>query len=165
MRIILDGPDGVGKSTLAKKIQERFNITSYIHLTGNDPKDFNFYDAMISKTDVIFDRSFLSERIYAKVFEREPVLTLKELSLLTYTAEEKDIIVIICLAEKENIRYHSDEDERIIENEDILNKYFTTIAETLNYCVARPLDKDYDEKALYEYIEQRIKKNKAGDTY
>lgn len=158
MRIILDGPDGVGKTTLAKKIQKRFNITSYIHLTYKDPEDFNFYKTMLSKTDVIFDRSFLSERIYAKIFKREPQLTLEEFSKLTRVVEDEDIIVIICLAEKENVRYHSDEHEIIIENGDTLNEYFSKVAEALNYYVARPLDKDYDEKALYDYIERRITK-------
>ena len=31
--IVLDGPDAVGKTTLAKKIQERVPNTRYMHLT------------------------------------------------------------------------------------------------------------------------------------
>ena len=52
--IIIDGPDGVGKTTLAKNLQKTFNITSFIHLTKDDPRTFEFYKNMLLKKDAVF---------------------------------------------------------------------------------------------------------------
>ncbi len=69
MNIIIEGPDGVGKSTLVKKLKEYYNIDS-IRLSYKDPKDYNFYSRILEKTDCIFDRQFISEIVYSPIFGR-----------------------------------------------------------------------------------------------
>ena len=133
MRIIVDGNDGVGKTTLAKKLQKDLNIKSYIHLSGSDPKDFNFYYRLLDKQDVIFDRSFMDEPIYSIVLDRKCELTLVEEALLYNYVESNKIIVVICF--RKNKLYDPSEDKRIIRAEKVIDDYFLNVAENNNYII------------------------------
>jgi thymidylate kinase len=75
MIIVIDGPDGVGKSTLANAIKENTK-GSLIHCTYNKNFDMEYYHAsvieaadLLSKfTPVVVDRWAPSEAVYGKVF-------------------------------------------------------------------------------------------------
>lgn len=94
MRIIIEGADGVGKSTIAKKIAEKFNL-SLVHFTNKDPRDLNFYYQSLRKNNVVYDRSFLSEMIYPKIFNRPEKLKEYEFQYLLEKAKELDIKIFI----------------------------------------------------------------------
>lgn len=73
--ILLEGPDASGKSTLAKKIIEKYGGV-YMHLTYRFANKMHLYQlAMLRKalklsrkTLVIIDRMHISEKIYADVY-------------------------------------------------------------------------------------------------
>lgn len=94
MRIIIEGADGVGKSTIAKKVADKFNL-SLVHFTNKDPRDLNFYYQSLRKDNVIYDRSFLSEMIYPKIFNRPQKLKEYEFQYLLGKAKELDIKILI----------------------------------------------------------------------
>lgn len=48
MKIILEGADGTGKTTLAKILAERYGL-DICHCTQDDPNDFIFYQQSIRK--------------------------------------------------------------------------------------------------------------------
>lgn len=71
---ILDGPDGSGKTTLAKQLSNTYNI-DYKHLTYyEDEKDMSiqFYDTIrrinTERNGIVIDRFILSNIIYGIVF-------------------------------------------------------------------------------------------------
>lgn len=130
MRIIVDGNDGVGKTTVAKTLKEVFNITSYIHLSYKDPSDFNFYNRILEKDNVIFDRSFLDELIYADVLGRKSNITPKQTQELAVKAKELGFLFIICHTSNKN--YSNDEHEEIIKNEDKIDSYFKNVVNNFN---------------------------------
>lgn len=66
--IIIEGPDGAGKSTIAKIIAKKLKL-KYIHGTYKDPSDLSWFTHSIQAGTVI-DRSFISEIIYSKVLGR-----------------------------------------------------------------------------------------------
>lgn len=94
MNIIIEGPDGVGKSTLVKKLKEYYNIDS-IRLSYKDPKDLNFYSRLLEKTDCIFDRQFLSEIVYSPIFGRVCQLTEEDVTLLYNKTKKLNIPIFI----------------------------------------------------------------------
>ena len=71
MIIILDGPDGTGKTTLAKMLQKKLKA-DYLHLTYRwKEKIFDYHTAAIrfaarKNKPIILDRWWPSEAIYAK---------------------------------------------------------------------------------------------------
>jgi len=77
MFIILEGADGTGKTTLAKKLQEMFNW-NYVHCSYNKDWDMPAYFTkkiyraylLMRKTGLptIIDRLWISELIYAEIY-------------------------------------------------------------------------------------------------
>lgn len=74
MNIVLEGPDGAGKSTLAALLAQATGMKA---IQGNGPpksKDEFYYRCIryLGYTNVIFDRTpFISEAVYAPVFGRK----------------------------------------------------------------------------------------------
>lgn len=154
MRIIIDGNDGVGKSTLAKKLQKDLGIKSYIHLSGDDPRDYTFYRQILRKRNVIFDRSFLDERIYSEVLGREPLISeSEELALINYV-KSSGIYVIICTS-PEHI-YKGDEFEEIVKQKELINSRFKQLVKEHNFTKFNTRTDDY--KKLVESIKQFFQK-------
>ena len=121
MKIIIEGCDGTGKTTIAKKLAKKYKC-DVIHMTSKDPKDFNFYSQSLRKTNAIYDRNFLSEMIYPKVFKRNgSALTEQEFKLLLKQARDEDILIVILTASRYDISTRLN--ERVNEPEEILKKY------------------------------------------
>lgn len=157
MKIIIDGNDGVGKSTLAKQLQEDLGIKSYIHLSGKDPRNFSFYAAMLQKEDVIFDRSFMDEPIYAEVLNRKPELTPLEVELLHSYLYKKGFIVIIVVSN--NKKYDKNEDVRIIEAEHKIDAYFKRTAAEHGYII---YDTSFVTTSFYKELVYWLRFNSDG---
>lgn len=149
MRIIIDGNDGVGKTTLAKRLQSDFKIKSYIHLSGKDPRNYEFYNQLLDKEDVIFDRSFLDEPVYSAVLKRKYAMQNGEFNKLIEKVKQNNIVVIICQADKK--RYDKDEDALIIENEGFIDTYFDGTAKNHNFI------RFNTDKGNYDYLVEVIK--------
>lgn len=69
MRVILEGPDGIGKSTLANKLADHFGC-DILHSTENGSKEYQDYFDKAHLDNMIMDRCFLSELVYACAFNR-----------------------------------------------------------------------------------------------
>ena len=69
MRLILEGPDCAGKSTMAKELAERLGL-DIIKSTYHGPKYKSAYVKHLECHDVVIDRCWISEVIYSKYFVR-----------------------------------------------------------------------------------------------
>lgn len=69
MRVILDGCDGTGKTTIAERLANRYGC-NVIRLTYAGDRSVKAYYQMMSVDNVVHDRSFISEIIYPKYFGR-----------------------------------------------------------------------------------------------
>lgn len=132
MRIYLDGCDGTGKSTLADKLCRRFRLDKFC-LTKDSEKSVRRY-LEIRKTDnVVYDRTFLSEIVYPKVFHRKEWMTEydKEILLYHYLKLEPDDIFIILTARnndiKERILSRGEEYSEILDNIPEINKKYVEL--------------------------------------
>lgn len=106
--IIIEGPDGTGKTTLAQALVNEHNNLRYEHLTYmEDPSDmyWQFIEARNKLTDgnVILDRYIISNKVYSYVCDNIPVydqdmfyeelqakLTLKKTLLIFCLPEDKE---------------------------------------------------------------------------
>jgi len=133
VRIIVEGCDGVGKTTLAKKLAEKYNIKSYMHITRDDPNTAEFYVNTLNKTDVIFDRHFIGEMIYPKIFGRHGNLTDAGFNFILNRARQLGYRIFILYSDKETIKQRLKEDEHneVIENIEVINDRFIKLA--MNY--------------------------------
>ena len=137
MKIILEGCDGTGKTTLAKMLADRYHL-DICHCTSKDPKDFEFYKQTARKEDVVWDRHTIGELIYPDVFDREPQITPEDARIILGHARENGGKVFVLTAADDVIygRLMSrdvPEDPRVLAQLMFINKRFKFFAEY--FCV------------------------------
>lgn len=159
MNIIIDGPDGVGKTTLVKKLKEHYNIDS-IRLSYKDPKNYDFYSTLLKKTDCIFDRQFLSEIIYPNIFDRKCQLTFVEVCKLIAICKTKKIKIFILDTDidviKDRLDKRGNEHQNILDNIEYLQKEFKKVSETYNIEIIDTTQISFEDiiKKVDEYNEE-----------
>jgi thymidylate kinase len=82
--IIVEGPDCAGKTSICNFLAQLTGF-NYVHLTDKDPAVLDTYVKCLDKHNVILDRFYFSEFIYANVvrcgkstFSADDFITLKE---------------------------------------------------------------------------------------
>ena len=126
MQIVIDGCDGVGKSSLASALANT-NGLGYLHFTSDDKQNFNFYHQVLDKKKYVYDRGPISDLVYPHVFNRQKGLTYNEVKRLIIN--KHNVLFIILYDTKENItkRLKDDEYEKIRDNVDYINCKYKTI--------------------------------------
>lgn len=110
MNIILEGPDAVGKTTLAEKLSTytNMNIVHFPSATAQEHLD------ALNKGNTIFDRFHIGELVYPKIYNREPKLDFDEANkkIMKSIVNNGDIIVIFITSNLDILR------ERLIERKE-----------------------------------------------
>ena len=81
MKIIIDGPNNVGKTTFIKAMlaHNHFKDFKYKHLTAEDENSLSFYkDILNEKQFYILDRGPIGELVYSEIYKRTPRITHNE---------------------------------------------------------------------------------------
>lgn len=132
MKIILEGCDGTGKTTLAKILADRYGL-DICHCTQDDPGDYEFYRQTLRKENVIWDRHTLGELIYPKVFGRVQKISSEDARLLMHYAKEEGVTVLVLTTDIESIHdridARGDEDGRICDRLAKIDEQFKRYAE------------------------------------
>lgn len=132
MRIILEGCDGTGKTTLAKILADRYGL-DICHCTQDDPGDYEFYRQTLRKENVIWDRHTLGELIYPKVFGRNQKIGCEDARLLMHYAKEGGVKVLVLTDDIESIHNRIDargnEDAKVCNNLTYIDEQFRRYAE------------------------------------
>ena len=82
MPIIIEGPDGAGKSTLAKALADRLDM-NILKMTANGGQSVPEYLQKLACDGVIIDRCWVSEQVYSDLFGREPRIDNDDAEALT----------------------------------------------------------------------------------
>lgn len=96
---ILEGYDGTGKTTLAKKIAEKYNA-DYKHFDASIAKDkdaFNIFKSIIEEArhkNIVCDRFFYGQFVYQD--EDNRILTLNELNWLEQALDNGYTTIVLC---------------------------------------------------------------------
>ena len=96
MRLILEGPDCAGKSTMAKELAERLQ-RDIIKSTYYGPNTYDDYITRLACDHVVIDRCWISELIYAKYFGRNPKIHPNTCKNLTEFCEYRHIPIVVML--------------------------------------------------------------------
>lgn len=127
MRIIIEGADLTGKSTLAKRLAKDFDL-SYVHVIRKDLHTKDFYMNLLDKYDVIFDRHFIGESIYPILFKRPPKFGEDGFNEILNKARELNYVIIVTYATHEQlidrIKQRPNEPNDVIETIEKANEMF-----------------------------------------
>lgn len=96
MPIIIEGPDGAGKSTLAKSLAGALDM-NILKMTANGGQSVSEYLQKLACDGVIIDRCWVSEQVYSDLFGREPRIDHDDAEALTELCEHIDIPIIVLL--------------------------------------------------------------------
>lgn len=96
MPIIIEGPDGAGKSTLAKSLADKLDM-NILKMTANGGQSVPKYLQKISCDGVIIDRCWVSEQVYSDLFGREPRIGNDDAEALTELCGHAGIPIIVLL--------------------------------------------------------------------
>lgn len=135
MRIILEGCDGTGKTTLAKILAERYKL-DICHCTQRDAADYDFYSQTLRKEDIIWDRHTLGELIYPNIFNREPKLTCCQARDIMEAAKKDGVKIFVLTSDisilKQRLLGRGTEDWRIIKNCEEIDSAFQFYAKAFD---------------------------------
>lgn len=96
MPIIIEGPDGAGKSTLAKSLADRLDM-NILKMTANGGQSPTEYMQKLECDGVIIDRCWVSEQVYSDLFGREPRISEDDAEALTEFCELACIPIVVLL--------------------------------------------------------------------
>lgn len=96
MPIIIEGPDGAGKSTLAKLLADRLGM-NILKMTANGGQSAREYMQKLECDGVIIDRCWVSEQVYSDLFGREPRIGNDDAEALTELCGRLGIPIIVLL--------------------------------------------------------------------
>lgn len=93
--IIVDGPDAVGKSTLADFVKKNWDMES-IHSDAKCKNDFDYHSELLDENESMFyDRFMAGEYVYPKLYGRDAKLTISEMTKLFDKIVETNSLYII----------------------------------------------------------------------
>lgn len=98
MKIIIEGPNNVGKTTLIKNIlkMKKFKDFEIEHLSGRTPNTKEFHEDLLKlPQNMIFDRFFIGELIYPEIFNRKSNITEKQVIDLCKKYKNQILIIFI----------------------------------------------------------------------
>lgn len=132
MKIILEGCDGTGKTTLAKILAEKYGL-DICHCTQHDAADYDFYRQTLKKENVVWDRHTLGELIYPRIFNRKPQIGTEHARLIMHYAKKGGVKVFVLTATNatiyERLNNRGSEHDLIYENVAYINEQFKFFAE------------------------------------
>ena len=174
--IIVDGPDAVGKTTLAKYINDKYSF-KVVHNGADRKNDYDYYHELItSNNHDFYDRFMAGEFVYPKIYNREPKLSWSDIGYLCddiintnslyiiMNCSNKDIL-LNRLAERGEFNYFNEIEQQIDlfrSFASILEKPFFEKYDNFRYVDISEPD-SYDK--LYSIIDEFIKNNKQGELF
>lgn len=121
--IILEGPDGAGKTTIARILCHALGM-EYSHEGPPPPgvEPFTHYWLQLGGAEypTVFDRLHLGEIVYGPLLRGKPGLTPEEVMRLNDLAEDMDALIVLCLPPWENCLAATRAKEELIKDETVL---------------------------------------------
>lgn len=135
MRVILEGADGVGKTTLANILSFKYGL-DICHCTQHDPADFEFYKESVRKNNVIWDRHTIGELIYPDIFDRKQQIAVEDARIVLWNAKELGAKIFVLTEDplllQKRLLNRGGEDPRIFDNIEEINDHFVFYAKQFN---------------------------------
>ena len=160
MNIILEGPDAVGKTTLAEKLKNKYNM-DIIHSTSKTRNDLNYHiDLLDYRTNTVFDRFHVGELVYPEIYHRNGQLNLTDFDIINNRIiDNQDILIIFYssdlsilknrLIERNELNYLDE-----IQQQNELFKFYSDILNQYNYKYFYSMD--ISENNSYDNLDRWI---------
>lgn len=159
MIVCLEGPDGSGKSTLVRYLQEKYNMKMK-HSSSETKNDFQYHLDLLKEDNVVLDRANLGEIVYPEVYGRKPKMNWDEQIDIMNACMDLDVVYIIFYASdfntlKERLFKRGDT-QQVLDNAEKINLVFKTLAhefsELYPNVYALDISKESDQIKFFEDV-------------
>jgi thymidylate kinase len=128
--IIIEGPDGAGKSTLVNYLVSK-GYTS-IHSSSQTENTLDYHIKLLDNNKVVLDRANLGEIVYPAIYGRTPKMSIYEQHEFMDKCEKNNIMYIVFFASdfntlKERLFSRGDT-QQVLENAEKINLAFKLLA-------------------------------------
>ena len=148
MKVAIDGCDGTGKTTVVEKLANKLGC-NIIRLTYAGDRSLRAYFQMMSVDNVVHDRTFISELIYPKYFDRSSRLDVKYEDYLLHLLDSFEIRPFILTAApktiEKRIRLRGDEYIKNIDDFTKINQDYLDYAREHDIKIIDTTTKTVDE--------------------
>lgn len=107
MNIILEGPDAAGKTLYAEKFVEH-GYTYQKCSPGSHAEVSNlnkeYFEKLLEKDNMVFDRFCISELVFSDLYERESVISFGEVNKILANAMKDNILIILYASDSETLK-------------------------------------------------------------
>lgn len=108
MKIIIEGPNNVGKSTIIKELKKFnwFKNYNVEYFGANTPKTYDFYkDLLNDYENIICDRYAISELVYSEYYKRTSLISIDDVIRIINdnVCRDEDVVIIFVDAQYEFI--------------------------------------------------------------
>lgn len=131
--VVIEGPDGAGKSTLVNHLMNTYGYAMY-HSSSETKNDLDYHLDLLNVPEdkVVLDRYNLGEIVYPIVYGRQPKMGPYEQHQIMKKCEELDVIYIIFYASdfntlKERLFKRGDT-QQVLDNAERINEVFKNFA-------------------------------------
>lgn len=157
MQLIIEGCDGVGKTTVAEILADKYGC-DILHMTRNGPKTIESYLHRYDQSGLISDRSFICEFIYSSVFNRTSEVTLKCCERLLDYVKMQGFKIIIFYCDYDEImrrlKIRNNESSEILKNIDKISNAYCHFADVYDIPIIDVTNLTPDE--IVKIIEEEI---------
>ena len=168
--VIVDGPDAVGKSTLAEFVEKIFGFKS-VHSDAKSKNDYEYHsDLLHADESKFYDRFMAGEYVYPRIYGRDAKLTISEMEKLMKEIIDTNSLYVIMntsdtdilirrLAERKEFHYFKEMSPQVQHFRDfayIFESYFEKYDNFIYFDINQPdaYDKLYDK--VKSFIDSRL---------
>lgn len=166
MIVCLEGPDGSGKSTLVRYLQEKYNMKMK-HSSSETKNDFQYHLDLLKEDNVVLDRANLGEIVYPAVYNRQKKMNWDEQVDFMNACMDNDVIYIIFYASNFNTLkdrlFKRGDTEQVLNNAEKINLAFKILAEEFSelYPNVYALDISKESNQI-DFFENILKERENG---
>jgi len=103
MKIFIDGPDAIGKSTLARYLSNKYDLNLY-HMTSGNKNDYaEHLDFITRDENLLCDRFCGGEYVYPHIFNRQAKLSNDEFNRLFEEMQKHNCVYVVLYAKDINM--------------------------------------------------------------
>ena len=131
MKIILEGPDGAGKTTLAEYIKNKYDI-DIIHSTSKTKNDLRYHINLTLNNNFILDRANLGEIVYPIIYNRVSKMNwVDQLDFMNYCRDNNILYIIFYASNFEDLKnrlYNRGDTDEVLQNAEKINIIYMMLA-------------------------------------
>ncbi len=165
MRVIIEGPDGAGKSTLANFLRDEKGL-KIKHSSSDTKNDLNYHIELLKDDNIVCDRCNLGEIVYPILYGRKAKMTwIEQIDYMNYCMDNNIIYIIFYASNFDDLKdrlFKRGDTEQVLQNAEKINILFILLAKMFSQLYNNVYALDISESKNQIEFFKEIERNNNG---